>query len=169
MDSCSWPFQTSSLYALASSPTNAVIRYIVTPTIRNSYKIHNRLSVAYLLRNGPKVRVFISDYDSLSEIENGLYAADHKARNVWDTVENEISISSDQMQRSYPFPNRRSMTSIIGLSRKSSVPALKLKPRIPIFFCPFSMISCKPRLICASLLSRIEPRIGKSKSAVLAL
>src|SRR6185437_11010506 len=58
----------------------------------------------------------------------------------------------------------RSMISVMGLSRKSSVPALKLNPRIPIRLCPTSIMSCIPLLIWSSLLGRIEVMMGKSKS-----
>jgi len=52
-----------------------------------------------------------------------------------------------------------------GLSRRSSVPALKLKPSTPIRSCPFAIMSRRPLAICNSLLGRMEVRIGNSNRA----
>ena len=61
------------------------------------------------------------------------------------------------------------MISIIGLSRRSSVPGLKLKPRMPTRVCPFSMINLRPLATCNSLLGRMELRMGNSRSRSFAL
>ena len=59
--------------------------------------------------------------------------------------------------------------STMGLSRRSSVPALKLKPSTPTFLFPFSTIIFIAFWICNSLLGKIELRIGTSTSILRAL
>jgi hypothetical protein len=56
----------------------------------------------------------------------------------------------------------------IGLSRRSSVPALKLNPSSPIRFLPVSTISSMACWICIWLLPRIAWITGISRSTSLA-
>ena len=65
-------------------------------------------------------------------------AIHHELRYVRNVIQNEIAVCADETRNIYvlvinaqivTFPERRSITSITGLSRRSSVPALKLKPK----------------------------------------
>ncbi len=69
---------------------------------------------------------------------------------------------------SKPLPSSRSVSSTTGLPRRSSVPALKLMPRMPTLRRPAATTASTARSICRSLLGSTAARIGVVTSALRA-
>ena len=94
----------------------------------------------------------------------------HEARDVRDVVQDVVAVGAVDARRGSRCGRRRAgrspcrsgarSSSTIGLSRRSSVPALKVKPRMPTLRLPFSITACTPRSICSWLRGRIALRIG---------
>jgi nucleoside-diphosphate-sugar epimerase len=71
----------------------------------------------------------------------------------------------DKIRIAWPLPSSRSTSSTTGLSRRSSVPALKLNPRTPTF-CSFrSRTICSARSMWLRLLGMIALISGSSRSS----
>src|SRR6476620_7699942 len=70
---------------------------------------------------------------------------------------------------SQPFPIRRSASSTIGLSRRSSVPDLNARPKIAILRLPNSRMLSTARRTCISLDTNTFARTGSSRSCFRAV
>ena len=77
--------------------------------------------------------------------------------------------SSSQTFTSRPSPIRRLINCTCGLSRKSSVPALKLRPSCAIFFLPVLSTISTARSTCSALLGMSDSSNGSLRSSSLAL
>ena len=76
-----------------------------------------------------------------------------------DTAEEQPQ--NDQAEEAAPLTHEEQLEKV-GEHRKSSVPALKLSPKIPILRCPLLIIVCTALRFCISLLWKILLITGTS-------
>src|SRR5216683_5427777 len=78
------------------SPTDAIIVAIIAPSIDDSYKINQELTVTQTLGHFVEVRILVADHDGLSVIQHCVDVADHKFGYVRNTVEDEVPVRANQ-------------------------------------------------------------------------
>src|SRR5438445_8053793 len=78
------------------SPTDAIILAIIAPSIDDSYKINQELTVTQTLGHFVEVRIFVADHDGLSVIQHCVDVVDHKFGYVRNMVEDEVPVRANQ-------------------------------------------------------------------------
>ncbi len=83
-------------------PTDAIILAILASMLGNADEVHHALIIAQVLGHTLKVRVIGANHNCLCMTKNRIDILDHQFGNVWNMIEDEVPVGTDQAGPSWP-------------------------------------------------------------------
>src|SRR5205814_117920 len=77
-------------------PTDAIIPAILASMLGNPDEVHHALIIAQVLGHTLKVRVIGANHNRLCMTKNRIDILDHQFGNVWNMIEDEVPVGTDQ-------------------------------------------------------------------------